>query len=68
MVPSDVTARREAFRKLHDSGCFVIPNPWDIGSARYLQHLGFRALATTSAGFAFSRGRADGAVDRSAVL
>jgi len=48
-------ARRRAFRTLHEAGCFVIPNPWDIGSARYLQQLGFPALATTSAGFAFSR-------------
>jgi 2-methylisocitrate lyase-like PEP mutase family enzyme len=47
------------FRKLHESGCFVIPNPWDIGSARYLAHLGFPALATTSSGFAFSRGLPD---------
>ena len=52
-------ARREAFRKLHESGCFVIPNPWDAGTARYLRHLGFKALATTSGGFAFSRGLPD---------
>src|SRR5438309_1514084 len=51
--------RRTAFAKLHESGCFVIPNPWDIGTARYLKHLGFRALATTSAGYQFSRGQAD---------
>lgn len=49
----------ERFRQLHASGCFIIPNPWDPGSARYLQHAGFAALATTSAGFAFSRGRPD---------
>ena len=48
-----------AFRDLHESGCFVLPNPWDVGSAVYLQHLGFRALATTSAGVAFSRGMPD---------
>jgi 2-methylisocitrate lyase-like PEP mutase family enzyme len=53
------SARRQAFRALHESGCFVIPNPWDVGSARYLQHLGFAALATTSAGFAFSQGLPD---------
>src|SRR6185503_2944270 len=47
------------FRALHESGCFVLPNPWDAGSAIYLQHLGFEALATTSAGFAFSRGLPD---------
>jgi 2-methylisocitrate lyase-like PEP mutase family enzyme len=48
-----------AFRRLHESGCFVIPNPWDIGTARYLKHLGFAALATTSSGFSFSRGLPD---------
>src|SRR3989442_3934008 len=50
----------EEFRALHESGCCVLPNPWDVGSAVYLQHLGFKALATTSAGFAFSKGIADG--------
>ncbi len=54
-----LAARRKAFRALHERGCFVIPNPWDVGSARYLQHLGFPALATTSAGFAFSQGLPD---------
>src|SRR6267142_1416967 len=54
-----LVARRQAFRALHERGCFVIPNPWDVGSARYLQHLGFSALATTSAGFAFSQGLPD---------
>jgi 2-methylisocitrate lyase-like PEP mutase family enzyme len=47
------------FRALHTSGCFVLPNPWDVGTAVYLQHLGFKALATTSAGVAFSRGAPD---------
>src|SRR5512133_3664581 len=51
--------KRATFRKLHAQGCFVIPNPWDVGSARYLQGLGFKALATTSAGFAFTQGLAD---------
>lgn len=60
--------KRSTFRKLHESGCFVIPNPWDPGSARYLQTLGFKALATTSSGFAWSRGRADNAVSRDVVL
>src|SRR5580765_5432313 len=55
--------RRKAFRALHERGCFVIPNPWDVGSARYLLHLGFPALATTSAGFAFSQGRPDSGDD-----
>src|ERR1700726_368738 len=56
------------FRALHESGCFILPNPWDIGSAVYLHHLEFKALATTSAGFAFSRGRADGKVERDEML
>ena len=60
---SAVVARRKAFRALHQRGCFVIPNPWDVGSARYLQHLGFPALATTSAGFAFSQGLPDSGED-----
>lgn len=63
-----IDERRERFRQLHTSGCFVIPNPWDIGSARYLQHRGFEAIATTSAGFAFSRGLPDNAVPRDAML
>src|ERR1051326_7150679 len=50
----------ERFRKLHESGCFVLPNPWDAGSAIYLESLGYQALATTSAGFAFSKGLPDG--------
>jgi len=60
--------KRATFRKLHAQGCFVIPNPWDVGSARYLQGLGFKALATTSAGFAFAQGLADGAVPRAVML
>jgi len=63
-----IEEKRAEFRKLHQSGCFAIPNPWDIGSAKYLQHLGFKAIATTSAGFAFSRGLADGAVKRDDML
>ena len=65
---SSISDKRAAFRKLHEQGCFVIPNPWDVGTARYLEHLGFPALASTSAGFAFSRGQADNAVPRDAVL
>ena len=49
----------DSFRSLHESGCFVLPNPWDVGTALYLRHLGFKALATTSAGFAFSHGLPD---------
>jgi 2-methylisocitrate lyase-like PEP mutase family enzyme len=60
--------KRRAFQRLHEHGCFVIPNPWDVGSARYLQSLGFPALATTSAGFAFSRGLPDGGVSRDDLL
>ncbi len=56
---NEFSARRAAFAGLHDSDCFVIPNPWDIGTARYLAHLGFPALATSSAGFQFSQGQAD---------
>lgn len=60
----------EVFRGLHESGCFVLPNPWDAGSAIFLEHLGFKALATTSAGFAFSKGLADvpGLVNRDMML
>jgi len=53
---------------MHEFGCFVLPNPWDIGTAMYLEHLGFKALATTSAGFAFSRGKRDGDVPRDEML
>jgi 2-methylisocitrate lyase-like PEP mutase family enzyme len=60
--------RRRAFRRLHESGCFVIPNPWDAGSARYLERLGFKALATTSAGFAWSHGGPDGSAGLEATL
>ena len=65
---SAVAERRAAFRELHESGCFVIPNPWDAGSARYLEHVGFRALATTSSGMAFAMGRRDGGVDVDDVI
>jgi 2-methylisocitrate lyase-like PEP mutase family enzyme len=60
--------KRAAFRALHTSGCFMLPNPWNAGSARYLQTLGFKALATTSAGFAWSTGRADNNLPREAIL
>jgi 2-methylisocitrate lyase-like PEP mutase family enzyme len=65
---SSIAEKRAAFRKLHADGCFVIPNPWNVGSARYLQHLGFKALATTSSGFAHAQGRADGEVPREQML
>ena len=57
-----------AFRRLHDTGCFVMPNPWDLGSARALEQLGFKALATTSAGFAWTLGRSDNHVTRDEAL
>ena len=63
-----IAEKRATFRKLHAAGCFVIPNPWDIGTTRYLQHLDFKALATTSAGFAFARGVPDAAVARDDML
>jgi 2-methylisocitrate lyase-like PEP mutase family enzyme len=63
-----IADKRKTFRELHASGCFVIPNPWDVGSARYLQHLGFKAIASTSAGFAFAQGHPDGAVPRDMML
>lgn len=66
--PSAIAARRRAFRELHAAGCFVIPNPWDAGSARYLASLGFKALASTSSGFAWSHAQPDGAMPRDAVL
>jgi 2-methylisocitrate lyase-like PEP mutase family enzyme len=61
-------AKRKTFRQLHEAGCFVIPNPWNVGSARYLQGLGFEALATTSSGYAHSQGYADGALSLDQVL
>src|SRR2546421_1226975 len=60
--------RRRTFRALHDGGCLALPNPWDIGTAKYLQHLGFEAIATTSAGFAFSRALSDGSVSRDDMI
>jgi len=60
--------KRAAFRAMHDSGCFILPNPWDVGSAKYLASLGFKALATTSSGFAWSTGRADNHVTRETIL
>ena len=63
-----MSSRISQFRRLHDAGCFVIPNPWDRGTAIYLEALGFKALATTSAGFAWSVGRADNAVTLEQVL
>jgi 2-methylisocitrate lyase-like PEP mutase family enzyme len=63
-----VAEKRQAFRKLHEAGCFVIPNPWNVGTARYLQGLGFKALATTSAGHAHALGFPDGDQSLDTVL
>jgi 2-methylisocitrate lyase-like PEP mutase family enzyme len=66
-MPS-IADKRRSFRALHRTGCFVLPNPWDVGTARYLQHLGFQAIATTSSGAAFSMGLPDGAVPLDGML
>ena len=65
---TDHQARAADFHRLHSSGCFVMPNPWDVGSARALERMGFPALATTSAGFAWTLGRPDGRATRDEVL
>jgi 2-methylisocitrate lyase-like PEP mutase family enzyme len=62
IMPVSTADKRTAFKKLHESGCFIIPNPFDIGSAKALQHLGFKAMASTSAGFAWTIGKADNRV------
>jgi 2-methylisocitrate lyase-like PEP mutase family enzyme len=66
--PQELSARRRTFRQLHASGCFVIPNPWDPGSANYLAKLGFKALATTSSGVAWRHAKADGQMSLEEVL
>jgi 2-methylisocitrate lyase-like PEP mutase family enzyme len=68
MSSAQQTSAPAKFRAMHESGCFVLPNPWDIGTTIYLERLGFNALATTSAGFAFSRGKPDAAVPRDEML
>jgi len=67
-MTSTAREKRSTFRTLHAHGCFVLPNPWDVGSALMLQGLGFKALATTSSGLAWSQGRPDNGVSRDAVL
>jgi 2-methylisocitrate lyase-like PEP mutase family enzyme len=64
----DTKAKRKAFRALHETGCFILPNPWDVGSAVRLARMGFKALASTSAGFAWTLGRDDGEVTRDELL
>jgi 2-methylisocitrate lyase-like PEP mutase family enzyme len=68
MASPSAADKRKVFRTLHQAGCFVIPNPWNVGSARYLQGLGFKALATTSSGFAHAQGFGDGDMTRDMVL
>src|SRR5688572_4090762 len=65
---ASVADKRRLFHQLHQNGCFVIPNPWDVGSALFLQSLGFKALATTSSGFAWSRGYPDNGISREMAL
>jgi len=65
---NDIADRRRTFRLLHEQGCFVIPNAWDVGSALFLKSLGFKALATTSAGAAWTMGHADGRTPRDEML
>jgi 2-methylisocitrate lyase-like PEP mutase family enzyme len=67
-MPVTTADKRTTFRKMHEAGCFALPNPWDVGSARALQHLGFKALASTSAGFAWSIGKSDNHVTLEEVL
>jgi 2-methylisocitrate lyase-like PEP mutase family enzyme len=67
-MTTDLAARRAAFRAMHSKGCFVLPNPWDIGGARRLQKLGFKAIASTSSGMAWSMGLDDGQVGIEDVL
>jgi 2-methylisocitrate lyase-like PEP mutase family enzyme len=61
-MPHTAADKRVTFRKMHEAGCFVLPNPWDVGSAKALQHMGFKAVASTSAGFAWSIGKSDNRV------
>ena len=68
MPNSSIADKRRTFRALHENGCFVIPNPWNVGSTRYLQGLGFKALATTSSGYAHAQGLSDGDVTRDMML
>ncbi len=67
-MPNTIADKRVTFRKMHESGCFVLPNPYDVGSAKALAHLGFKAIASTSAGFAWTIGKADNRVTLEDVL
>lgn len=63
-----IAEKREAFRALHEEGCFILPNPWDVGSARMMEHMGFSALASTSSGYSWSQGRPENGVEFDDVL
>src|SRR4051794_16998384 len=67
-MPASTAEKRASFKTLHEQGCFVLPNPWDVGSARALQNIGFKAIASTSAGYAWSIGRPDNHVTLEQVL
>ena len=67
-MPATTADKRATYHKMHESGCFVLPNPFDVGSAKALQHLGFKAIASTSAGFAWTIGKADNRVTLEDVL
>jgi 2-methylisocitrate lyase-like PEP mutase family enzyme len=67
-MSQSIAERRADFRRLHESGCFAIPNPWDLGSARMLQHMGFKAVASTSSGYAWATGRTDHGISRAEML
>jgi len=67
-MPVSTTEKRASFRRLHESGCFVLPNPWDVGSARALQTMGYKAVASTSAGYAWTIGKADNHITLDEVL
>jgi 2-methylisocitrate lyase-like PEP mutase family enzyme len=67
-MTTSIHEKRKIFRDLHKDGCFVLPNPWDAGSAKALEQLGYKALATTSSGYAWSCGKADGQLDRDETL
>src|SRR3981189_3809230 len=67
-MPATTAEKPATIRKMHETGCFVLPNPYDVGSARALQHLGFKGIASTSAGYAWSIGKADNRVTLEDVL
>ncbi|HLT99112.1 MAG TPA: isocitrate lyase/phosphoenolpyruvate mutase family protein, partial [Burkholderiaceae bacterium] len=68
MTRTNILEKRQAFKAMHTDGCFLLPNPWDLGSARFLAGMGFKALASSSAGYAWTKGRPDGQLSREDVL